>query len=255
MLNINNYDIVADLYDTYVPVNFDVDFFVSETRKTEGDVLELMSGTGRVSIPLLEAGVHLTCVDLSEKSNVILRHKLSEKGLKAEVYDMDVCQLSLPKQFSMIIIPFHSFAHIISGVDQQKTLEHISQHLLPDGTFICTLRNPPVRRNDIDGLLNLVSSYPLDENGGKLLFWMLEQFSQDDNQVVNGFTLFEEYNAEGRLTTKRLLELHFRLTPKEEFENLLSRVGFKIKAVYGDYEYHGYDEKNSPSIVWVLEKA
>ena len=70
-MDINNYDLVSDLYDIYIPVTFDIDFFIQETKNTPGEVLELMSGTGRVSIPLLEAGVKLTCVDLSAKSNQV----------------------------------------------------------------------------------------------------------------------------------------------------------------------------------------
>ena len=254
MMDINNYDIVADLYDTYVPVTFDVDFFINETRKTSGEVLELMSGTGRISIPLLEDGVRLTCADKSEKSNAILRTKLEQKQLKADVYTMDVCELNLSKQFSMVIIPFHSFAHIIPLDDQIKALSRISQHLLPRGTFICTLRNPTVRRGDIDGQLKLAFTYPLVEKQGRLLWWMLEEFYPDDNQVVNAYEIYEEYDASGILTSKRLMELHFRLTPKDEFEELLKDAGFCIKALYGDYDYHEFDAQSSPSMVWVLNK-
>lgn len=82
-MEINNYDYVADLYDVYVPATFDIDFFLKETGQTSGEVLELMSGTGRVSIPLLEAGVKLTCVDLSARSNEILEKKLKQLGLYA----------------------------------------------------------------------------------------------------------------------------------------------------------------------------
>jgi len=111
-MEINNYDHVADLYDIYVPATFDIDFFVAETKKTSGEVLELMSGSGRVSISLIEAGVKLTCVDLSAGLNDILIDKLHKKGLKADIYQMDVCELELQKKFDMIIIPFSSFAHI-----------------------------------------------------------------------------------------------------------------------------------------------
>jgi SAM-dependent methyltransferase len=72
----NDYDYIADLYDTYVPAAFDIPFFVDEARKSPGDVLELMSGTGRVSIPLLEAGIKLTCVDISAGLNAVLSDKL-----------------------------------------------------------------------------------------------------------------------------------------------------------------------------------
>jgi len=254
-MDINNYDIVADLYDIYVPVAFDVDFFINETRKIEGEVLELMSGTGRVSVPLLQAGVRLTCVDNSAKSNAIFQHKLEQLGLKADVVTMDVCELDLHKQFSMVIIPFHSFAHILSPTDERKAINRIYQHLQPTGTFICTLRNPTVRRSDIDGQLKLAGVYPLAEVHGKLVWWMLEEFDPDDNNVVNALEIYEEFNPQGLLTSKRLMELHFRLTPKDEFEQLIKEAGFSIQALYGDYDYHQFDERSSPFLVWVLKKT
>ena len=92
-MEINNYETIADLYDIYVTDTFDIDFFVNETKKSSGDVLELMSGTGRVSIPLLEAGVKLTCVDISAELNAVLENKLQQMGLNADIYQMDVCEL------------------------------------------------------------------------------------------------------------------------------------------------------------------
>lgn len=254
-MEINNYDIIADLYDIYVPVTFDIDFFVTETQKTSGEVLELMSGTGRVSIALLEAGVHLSCVDISAKLNAIFKSKLDQKGLHAEIYQMDVCKLEIPKKFDMIIIPFHSFAHIISADDQRKALCRIYQHLLPGGVFIVTLRNPTVRQCDIDGRLNLAYTYPLGEGQGKLLWWMLEEFDPSDHQVVDAYEFFEVYDADGVMTSKRMMELHFRLTPKDEFEDLLQTTGFCIKSIYGDYAYNEFDRESSPSMVWILEKS
>ena len=59
------WDAVASLYDSYVTATFDVPFFLAEAKAVPGPVLELMAGTGRVSLPLVEAGVPLTCVDAS----------------------------------------------------------------------------------------------------------------------------------------------------------------------------------------------
>ena len=56
-----DYSLIADLYDSYVQTALDTPFFLGETRNVKGEVLELMAGTGRVSIPLLEQGVRLTC--------------------------------------------------------------------------------------------------------------------------------------------------------------------------------------------------
>jgi SAM-dependent methyltransferase len=163
-MEINNYDYIADLYDIYVPVTFDIDFFIRETKKSSGKVLELMSGTGRVPIPLIEAGIKLTCVDFSAELNAILENKLLQRGLKADIYQMNICELELPKKFDMIIIPFHSFAHITSPGDQRQALDRIHQHLLPGGTFICTLGNPQLRQKAVDGQLRLLRKYKLPDS-------------------------------------------------------------------------------------------
>jgi SAM-dependent methyltransferase len=252
-MKINDYDPVASLYDIYVPATFDIDFFVNEATKSKGEVLELMSGTGRVSILLLEAGVRLTCVDLSAELNAILREKLIQKGLQADVYQMDVCELDLPKTFDMIIIPFASFAHITSPEDQRKALEHIHKHLAPGATFICTLGNPALRKQAINGQLRLFRTYPLDD-GGSLLLWVLENFSADDPQVVEALQFYEEYDAGGTLQSKRFIELHFRLSGKDEFEELTVAAGFKVKTLYGDYACAEFNNESSPMMIWIMEK-
>jgi SAM-dependent methyltransferase len=251
-MNINDYDIIADLYDIYVPSTYDISFFINETAKASGEVLELMSGTGRVSIPLIEAGVRLTCVDISVKLNAILENKLRQKGLKADVYRMDARELDLQKKFDMVIIPFQSFSHIVSTQDQRKTLERIKEHLKPGGMFICTLGNTSVRKKSVDGQLKFFRKYPLPEIRGELLLWIVETFSPDDAQVVEGKQFYEIYNDQGVLQSKRLLELQFRLTNRDEFEEAAKASGFRIKAFYRDYSYAEFKD-DSPFMIWILE--
>ena len=73
--------------------------------------------------------------------------------------------------------------------------------------------------------------------------------------MVEALQFFEEYDTGGVLTSKRLLELHFRLSRKEEFEQLAGEAGFKVKAFYGDYAYGDFKADGSPSMVWLLENA
>lgn len=254
-MEVNNYDPVADLYDIYVPVTFDIEFFLQETKKISGEVLELMSGTGRVSLPLIQAGVKLTCVDISAALNEILQSKLRHQGLKADVYKMDVRQLAFSKKFAMVIIPFHSFSHITSLDDQKQVLRRIQQHLAPGGTFICTLGNPKVRQKAVDGQYHLLRKYPIPDIQGTLLLWVVENFSASDPQVVEALQLYEQYDRKGTLKSKRLLELHFRLTSKETFEALAEEAGFKVKALYGDYSYAEFNAESSPYMIWMLENG
>ena len=52
-----------------------------------GDVLELMSGTGRVSLPLLRAAVPLTCVDYSAEMLRVLSQRLKAENLIADLHE------------------------------------------------------------------------------------------------------------------------------------------------------------------------
>lgn len=66
-----DYDSIAEIYDLYVTADYDVPFFVSEVAGVKGPILELMAGTGRLSLPLVEAGARLTCIDSSQGTLVV----------------------------------------------------------------------------------------------------------------------------------------------------------------------------------------
>ena len=98
-----DYDSIAEIYDLYVNANYDIPFFLSEIKPVQGPILELMAGTGRLSLPLIESGAKLMCVDSSSAMLDVLSRKLQQRGLHAEVVCADVCQLSLSTQFELAI--------------------------------------------------------------------------------------------------------------------------------------------------------
>lgn len=245
---------VADLYDDYVKSTLDVPFFLDEARKTSGDVLELMAGTGRVSVPLIEAGVRLTCVDASADMLAVLRAKIAKKNLVASVHKTDVRELNLGKRFNLIFIPFHSFAELLTAEDQCKTLSLVREHLEDNGRFICTMHNPRVRLKRVDGQLHLWENQPLAQGCGTLLFWGHENYNLDTH-IVTGFEFFEEYDGSGIMRSKRMMELHFRILEKDEFVGLAASTGFRVAALYGDYAYAEFHDDSSPFMIWMLEKA
>ena len=167
---------------------------------------------------------------------------------------MDVRELDLSRQFDQIIIPFHSFAHLVSVEDQQEALRRIYRHLLPGGTFICTLGNPAIRKQKVDGQMRLFRKYPLANGLQNLLLWISENIDPVDQKIVHAMQFFEIYDSKGLLQSKRLLELHFRLIEKDEFEKFASEAGFRINAFYGDYDYSPFRSASSPYMIWLLEK-
>ncbi|MDQ3794772.1 MAG: class I SAM-dependent methyltransferase [Actinomycetota bacterium] len=249
-----DYDRVAEVYDLYVAQDFDVAFFVTEAKKTRGKVLELMCGTGRVSLPLIEeAGADLTCVDASGRMLVRLEEKLRERGLKARVVQQDIRRLELPEEeFELALIPFHSFSELLSKGDQELALRATRSCLKEGGRLICPLHDPAIRGRSADGALRLNGTFPTAD-GGLLVVSGFETLDSSSG-VVDRVQLYEFFDASSNLRAKRVLPMRFALIASSEFAELANAAGFVPVALYGDYDRGEYLEGSSPFMIWVLEK-
>ncbi|PWG63888.1 class I SAM-dependent methyltransferase [Sediminicurvatus halobius] len=244
-----DYDPVAEIYDLYVTAVDDVPFFLQEAQAAAGPVLELTAGTGRLSLPLIEAGVALTCVDVSPRMLEVLDRKLRQRGLRAELRCADICQLELPARFRLALLPFQSFMEITGEARQRQALAAVHRCLLPGGRFICTLHNPALRRRQVDGTLRLVGRFPHRE--GSLV---VSGFETGGQPVVNRLQFFECFGADGSLRWKRLLPMRFELIERERFAAMARDAGFRVRDVHGHYDRSPFDPARSPFMIWVLEK-
>jgi hypothetical protein len=53
---------------------------------------------------------------------------------------------------------------------------------------------------------------------------------------------------------RRLLELTFSALSKEQFETLARAAGFRISALYGDYDYSELVPDSSRYMIWELRR-
>ena len=87
----------------------EIAFLVGRAARAGGAVLELGCGTGRVSIPLAEAGIDVWALDLSEAILTELRRKASNlaAGVNARLHSVagDMRAFTLDQRFAMVIAP------------------------------------------------------------------------------------------------------------------------------------------------------
>src|SRR5690554_5357898 len=69
-----------DLYDLTIQHQDDVQFYVDLAKTNGGKVLDIGCGTGRVTLPLLKAGIDVVGLDNSAAMLKIARDKLSGYG-------------------------------------------------------------------------------------------------------------------------------------------------------------------------------
>lgn len=246
------FDKVADIYDFYVNVDFDIPFFLKETEYFKGEILELMCGTGRVSIPLLDSGRHMTCIDYSKGMLGAFGQKIKNKNYPINLVQMDVTNLDLNKKYGLILLPFHSITEIISADLQIKALLSISSHLDKDGIFILTLQNPKTRLRLADGITRIMGKFPIDENRQLIISYM-NQYNESD-KIVFGFQFYEIYDSMNILIEKRFLEINFKPIADSELRSMIKTAGLEIFEMYGDYSYGRFDEETSNFMIYKMKK-
>lgn len=249
-----DFDTVADLYDVYVQWDVDIPFFTEIAKSASGEVLELMSGTGRLSLPLLRQGIRLCCVDYSPAMLAVLRSKLRKHNLTAEVHEMDVRTLALGRRFELILLPFHSFSEIVESTDRERALRCIREHLAPDGRLLITLHNPAAQIPRLDGTRRLICERPTPDGRTTLRVWSTARYDRA-RHLGEAWQDYEIVDAAGATLERRELSLRFAVVDRAVFEAEATAAGFEIRHLWGDYSRGRFDPEASPFMIWELGRG
>ncbi len=247
----NTYDPFARYYDAdFRDYHDDVPFLRELARRSGGPILELMCGTGRVLLPLAEAGFTLTGVDVSPAMLAIARANLDAAGLADQVtlIEGDVRDLPLPESsFAMALVAVNSFMHLEEARDQLAALANARRALTRRGLLVIDLFNPdPLEIAREDNRLVLDREYELD---GRHVQKFVAVDSDAAAQRSRVTYIYDESDSEGRVT-RRTMRFTLRWLYRYELEHLLARAGFTLRNLYGSYELDEYGN-GSPRLIAV----
>ena len=234
MSTVNNYDRIADLYDVYVTADYDISFWKKEGLGAS-EVLEVTAGTGRVSLPLVKQGSRVTAVDSSWKQLQRLRQKAEAQGLQLETVKADMREFDLAKTFPLVIIPFQSLQELTEPSDVTAALGRVRAHLAHDGRAIVTLHHPSSQTCGDGRQLRLVDEYPLP-NANHMVFWLARSYDAETH-IGTSYQIYEEYNVEGLLHSKRLFTPRYRVFEREDIEQRFTDAGLRITNTWGGYDW------------------
>src|SRR5690349_1136337 len=102
----------AEFYNITKPIDADYPdtaYYIRQLKKIKGRVLELGVGTGRLLIPLLEAGIKVEGVDSSEIMLDYCRRNCAERDLKPVLHRQRMESLELSDRYDALIVCFGSF--------------------------------------------------------------------------------------------------------------------------------------------------
>lgn len=186
-------------------VEGDVAFYVAEAVAAGSPILELECGTGRILIPVAEAGVEIVGLDVSADMLALARAKLAASPAavqgRVRLVHGDMRTFELAQPFTLVTIPYRAFLHNLSADDQLRTLERARRHLADNGRLILNVFDPSVRRLAA-GRWSAPAGWHREfrhpRTGNRVT--ILEDFRYHlEQQRVDGAFVFEELDGDGRV--------------------------------------------------------
>ena len=107
-----------------------------------GRALELGIGTGRVAIPLREAGVNVEGIDASEA--MVARMHAKPGGDEIPVVIGDMADIAVEGEYALIYVLFNTFFSLLTQEDQVRCFRNVARHLESEGSFVleCFVPDP-----------------------------------------------------------------------------------------------------------------
>ena len=257
---------IADYYDESPLVlgrRRDVAFYRDAVREFGDPVLELGCGTGRIALALAEAGHRVTGLDISGR--MLERCTQKRAGLPKETRERvhlvqgDMTRFDLGEKYRVVIIPFRPLQHLLEVEQQISCLESARKHLHAGRRFgerkgrliLDVFQTDAERMHDpVHQKEAPVTEYTMPDGRHVKIAERVKEFhrAQQRNDVEMIFYVKDARGKEERLVFAWTLRYFFRY----EMQHLLERCGFRVSAVYGDFDRSALVDI-SPEMIFVAE--
>ncbi|HYK96393.1 MAG TPA: class I SAM-dependent methyltransferase [Candidatus Dormibacteraeota bacterium] len=219
------------VYDLLYPGTAAGHAFWLELAQAHGDpVLELMSGTGFITIPLAQAGHDVTGVELAEPMLAEAQRKSEAAGAQVTWVRGDVRAFDLGRRFRLVLLPSNSICHLLTRQDLEACLATVGHHLQPDGRFALNVFVPSLLllQQTADEELDFGSF--TDPESGQPIVMTSRSWYDADTQIKHN-RLFRRV---GQGPVEPDGELAMRIYFPQELDALLWYNGFAIEHKYGE---------------------
>ena len=218
-------------------------FYLDEARG-ERRVLELGCGTGRLTVPIAEAGVSIVGVDFSASMLESARAKARSAGAAIEFIQGDMRSFELDETFSAVFIPGNSLLHMITLEDLQQCFAAVRRHLDKSGRLVFD-----VSKWDIGVLArDPATRFPVMTIGDIAIEEMASYDSATQVREIKWY--FSRPGA----PDFRVIDYRLRVIFPEELRALLDGAGFRLGQRFGEFTREAFDA-SSPRQVCICRPS
>ena len=233
----------------------DLPLLEAYAQRAGSPLLELGCGTGRLLIPLAEAGYRVTGVDLSPEMLRIARAKArgSRCRRKRHADRGRLCGRSARRSYRLAFVVMNSFLHLDTQERQLAALRHWREHLAPGGLLVIDVFHPDVTQlAGFDGRLEWDKTWNDPETGATVMKWLTRTVDLAE-QTLHVTLIYDEVAADGSLR-RTLVPFETRYLWRFEAELLLGKAGFTLEALYGDWDANPFESASDRMILVARRK-
>jgi len=223
----DNRDIIKD----------DLDFYAQYAKLTKGPILELASGTGRVSLYLAEKTKRpIECIELSAEMLEIFNDKLNTTHVHLKnyinIHNIDMSGFNINNLFEFIIIPWRALQWLPVQEKTINCLKCVYNHLTNNGLFIFDIFKPRIYDENWIGKEDV--SFDIINENYRIIRSTVNHFADTEKKYI-------QYNNKIRIIkdgAEKIKEdlLTIKYYEYNDITAMLNDLGFNIKEEYGYYD-------------------
>lgn len=233
-----DFDLFAHYYDLdQGDYTEDIPLYLDLAQRCGSPIIEFGCGTGRVLVPLAEAGYSVTGVELAPAMLDIAREKVTAGGVEERVtlIEGDILSIDIPQRFRLGICALNTLMHFPSPNDQLAFLQVARKHIGSGGLLAVSLLNPHVSALPDEQTALLLEKEWIDPRNGHHVLKLFSQRTDVAAQIAHVTLIYDDIGPTG-IVHRTLVPMQMRWLYPYEARLLLEIAGFKVDGIYGTYD-------------------
>ena len=225
----------------------DLDLYVALAARTGGPILELAAGSGRIAVPLVEAGYEVTAVDIDPAMLARLRDRVAATATAAagepnvigrlHTVEADLLGLKLAgdPQFGLGILGLNSILLLDSREKQRAAIETMARHLAPGGVAVVDVWLPAADElARYDGRLSL--EYVRIDPETHLVVTKTASAEHEPTRGIVDLTAIYDEGEQGGPIRRWVRHDRLRLLSPDELSDMAEDAGLIVEVLAGSYD-------------------
>ncbi|WP_196121304.1 class I SAM-dependent methyltransferase [Anaerobacillus alkaliphilus] len=242
------------LYDkeneAYLP---ELPLLVKWAEKSNGTIIDIACGTGRVTIPLAKRGYNLIGIDVHKGMLDEAKKKSAALDLSIEWKEQDCTNFHLEMKSKFIFSVGNSFQHFLTNEAQDGLLSSVNKHLEMDGVFIFGTRFPSADELLQPSTEEYWRTYTDQDTGDIVDVYTISNYDSL-NQIQHYTTIRKYKNTDRQIVNEKRTNISLRYVYPKEIERMLKMHGFEIVNKYRDWDENPLTN-DSYQMIYVCRKV